>query len=110
MAQKVEVTLVDDLDGSEAQETVAFGLDGRTYEIDLSGKNEKKFRDFLMKYVEAGRRTGGKAPKGTNRKAAAGGNSETAAIRAWAKENGHEVSARGRVPASIQEAYKKANA
>lgn len=56
MAQKVEVLLVDDLDGSQAQQTVKFGLDGHTYEIDLSGDNEARLRQALEPYVAGGRR------------------------------------------------------
>ncbi|MGN7135790.1 histone-like nucleoid-structuring protein Lsr2 [Streptomyces pseudogriseolus] len=110
MAQKVQVLLVDDIDGGEADETVTFGLDGKTYEIDLSEGNADELRKLLEPYVKAGRKTG------TNRGAAAGTRTRSAATRqpgepsaeeyrAWAAENGYEVSARGRVPASIKEAY-----
>ncbi|MDI3388901.1 Lsr2 family protein [Streptomyces sp. B-S-A8] len=111
MAQKVQVLLVDDLDGGEADETVTFALDGKQYEIDLTTANADKLRGLLGPYVKGGRRTGGRSAggRGKARAAASGGSENTAQIRAWAKENGYEVNDRGRVPASIREAYEKAN-
>ncbi|MCX5525702.1 MULTISPECIES: histone-like nucleoid-structuring protein Lsr2 [Streptomyces] len=110
MAQKVQVLLVDDLDGGEADETVTFALDGKTYEIDLTTANADKLRSLLDPYVKGGRRTGGRASGGRGKaRAAVGGSQDTAQIRAWAKENGYEVNDRGRVPATIREAYEKAN-
>ncbi|MFJ6832284.1 Lsr2 family protein [Streptomyces sp. NPDC091209] len=110
MAQKVQVLLVDDLDGGEADETVTFALDGKTYEIDLTTANADKLRGLLDPYVKGGRRTGGRASGGRGKaRAASGGSQDTAQIRAWAKENDYEVNDRGRVPASIREAYEKAN-
>ncbi|MGW1530445.1 histone-like nucleoid-structuring protein Lsr2 [Streptomyces sp. NPDC002159] len=111
MAQKVQVLLVDDLDGGEADETVTFALDGKTYEIDLTSSNADKLRGLLDPYVKGGRRTGGRASggRGKARAAASGGSQDTAQIRAWAKEHGLEVNERGRIPANIREAYEKAN-
>lgn len=111
MAQKVQVLLVDDLDGGEADETVTFALDGKSYEIDLTTANADKLRGLLEPYLKGGRRTGGRASGRGKARATAvgGGNQDTAAIRAWAKDNGFEVNDRGRVPASIREAYDKAN-
>jgi hypothetical protein len=108
MAQKVQVLLIDDLEGGDAHETVTFGLDGRTYEIDLKDKNAEKLRATLEGFVKAGRRTGGRAGRKAGPKAAGG--SDTAEIRAWAKANGYDVNDRGRVPAGVREAYEKANA
>ncbi|MFI1408724.1 Lsr2 family protein [Streptomyces sp. NPDC020707] len=109
MAQKTVVTLIDDINGGEADETLVFGLDGKSFEIDLNGANAKKLRKALEKYIEAGRKTGGRsATRGRGAVAKAGGE-DTAAIRAWAKENGYDVNDRGRVPANIREAYAKAN-
>ncbi|GAB2573682.1 Lsr2 family protein [Streptomyces capparidis] len=115
MAQKVQVLLVDDLDGGEADETVTFALDGVSYEIDLTTENADKLRKLLSPYVDSGRKTGGRAGRGRGRggRGASGGggsSQDTAKIRAWAKENGYEVNDRGRVPASIREAYEKAHA
>jgi hypothetical protein len=110
VAQKVQVLLVDDLDGGEADETVTFALDGKTYEIDLTTANADKLRGLLEPYVKGGRRTGGRASGGRGKaRASSSGSQDTAAIRAWAKENGYEVNDRGRVPASIREAYENAN-
>ncbi|MBO3674143.1 Lsr2 family protein [Streptomyces sp. 4503] len=110
MAQKVQVLLVDDLDGGEADETVTFSLDGKSYEIDLTTNNADKLRDALEPYTKGGRRTGGRASGGRGKaRAASGGSQDTAKIRAWAKENGYEVNDRGRVPATVREAYEKAN-
>ncbi|OEU94388.1 histone-like nucleoid-structuring protein Lsr2 [Streptomyces oceani] len=111
MAQKVQVLLVDDLEGGEADETVTFALDGKSYEIDLNTANADKLRDALADFVKAGRRAGRSGRgKGGGRTASSGGGSgpDTAKIRAWAKEQGYEVNDRGRVPANIREAYEKA--
>lgn len=100
--------LTDDLDGSEATETVRFGLDGREYEVDLSKKNAKSLRDGLKRYVEVGRRTGGRR---TSRIGSSTGSDRAhlSAIRAWARQQGMEVSERGRISARVQEAYNKAH-
>ncbi|MDJ0384919.1 Lsr2 family protein [Streptomyces sp. G-G2] len=111
MAQKVQVLLVDDLDGGEADETVTFALDGKTYEIDLTTANAEKLRGLLDPYTKGGRRTGGRAAAGRakgGRTAAAAGNPDTAEIRAWAKAKGLSVNDRGRVPSDIREAYENA--
>jgi hypothetical protein len=110
VAQKVQVLLVDDLDGGEADETVTFSLDGKSFEIDLTTANAEKLRNSLADFVKAGRRTGGRASSGRGKaRAASGGSQDTAKVRAWAKENGYNVNDRGRVPADIREAYEKAN-
>ncbi|GFH39202.1 histone-like nucleoid-structuring protein Lsr2 [Streptomyces pacificus] len=111
MAQKVQVLLVDDLDGGEADETVTFALDGKTYEIDLTTANADRLRGLLEPYTKGGRRTGGRssAGRGKGRAASSTGGKDTAEIRKWAKENGYSVNDRGRVPAEIREAYEKAN-
>ncbi|MFB7263243.1 Lsr2 family protein [Streptomyces nojiriensis] len=107
MAQKVQVLLVDDLDGGEADETVTFALDGKTYEIDLTTANAEKLRGLLDPYTRGGRRTGGPASTGRakGRAAVASGNPDTAEIRAWAKSQGLSVNDRGRVPQDIRDAY-----
>jgi hypothetical protein len=114
VAQKVQVLLVDDITGGEADETVTFALDGATYEIDLTTENADKLRGLLAEYVEAGRRTGGRSSRGRGRAtrsaASVATGPDTAKVRAWAKENGYEVNDRGRVPVSIREAYEKAHA
>ena len=109
MAQRVQVMLVDDLDNSDADETVTFGLDGVTYEIDLNAANAARLRDELAPWVGHARRAGGRKASG---RASSGGGARrknVSAVREWARENGHEVSERGRIPAAVQEAYDKAN-
>ena len=105
MAQKVHITLEDDLDGGEAAETVAFGLDGRSYEIDLNAKNAKGLRDALAKYVAAGRRAGGRS--GAKRRTQVGTSARE--IRDWARSNGHKVPDRGRIPGDVREAFEAAH-
>ena len=107
MAQRVNIVLTDDLDGSDAAETVTFALDGNTYEIDLSTENAAQLRSALSKFVDKARKTGGRAKPGTRRRASASGNATD--IRAWAQEQGMTVSARGRVPAEVRAAYEAAH-
>ncbi|WP_395657044.1 Lsr2 family protein [Nocardioides sp.] len=111
MAQKVNIVLVDDIDGSEAAETVSFGLDGTTYEIDLNDANAAKLRDALSTYVGHGRKVGAAPRRGGRRTsaAAAAGGPSAKEIREWARENGHDVPDRGRVSAEVREAYDKAH-
>jgi hypothetical protein len=110
VAQKTVVTLVDDLDGGEADETVSFGLDGSSYEIDLSSSNAEKLRDSLAAYVGSARRSSGRSSGGgggRGRARRSSGNS--AAIRAWAREQGLKVNERGRIPADIVAQYEKSH-
>jgi hypothetical protein len=115
MAQKVLVSLVDDLDGTEAEETVEFGLDGVSYQIDLSTDNAEELRDALAQYVEHARRAGGRkraAVRPTAKSAARPATvdrEQNQAIRAWARKNGFAVSDRGRIPSEVVEAYHKKN-
>ena len=116
MAQKVDVRFVDDLDGSEAAGTVSFALDGRAYEIDLSDDNAARLRDSLATFVAAARRTGtrrARSQRSSTSEAPAAparpSREATAAIRTWARENGHEVSERGRIPKAVVEAYQSAH-
>ncbi len=111
MAQRVQVILEDDLDQSPADETVTFGLDGVTYEIDLNEANAAKLRDAFAPYVGvarrvSGRRSTGRASTGGSRSAKA---SELAEIRTWARANGFQVSDRGRISEEVRTAYEKAN-
>ena len=105
MAQSVQIILEDDLEGGPADETIQFGVDGRQYEIDLSTANAEKLREALRPYAAAGRRAQGKITRTTGPRSSTGGNPETATIRAWAKENGHQVSDRGRIHRSVKDAY-----
>jgi hypothetical protein len=110
MAKKVTVTLVDDFDGEgPADETVEFSIDGVSYEIDLSAKNAKKLREDLKQWTDAGRRVGGRRRGRNGAPGRAGRGSidreQSAAIRDWARRNGHKVSTRGRIPAEVIEAF-----
>jgi hypothetical protein len=104
MAQSVQIILEDDLEGGEADETVQFALDGKDYEIDLSTANAEKLREALRPYAAAGRKAGRAQAHGTGGRASKS-DPDTAKIRAWAKENGHEVSDRGRIHQSVKDAY-----
>jgi len=110
MAQKIHVTLVDDIDQSPADENVTFGLDGINYEIDLSADNAQALRNALATYIGAGRRVGGRAVRGRGPSAAPKSSGDVAQIRAWARDNGYEVHERGRIQAEIREAYNTAQA
>lgn len=113
MAQKVQVTLVDDIDGSAADETVTFALDGVSYEIDLTDTHAKALRESFAEWVGHARRAGGRktpARRGNGGAAKSSSSSEAARIREWARQNGHEVSERGRISAEVREAYEKATA
>jgi len=106
MAQRINVILVDDLNGKDADETVIFGLDGADYEIDLAEANAADLRAALATYISAGRKVGGKRRKA---KAAAAGGTPAADIRQWARDNGWDVPDRGRVAAEVREAYAAAH-
>ncbi len=110
MARRTIVELTDDLDGGQAEETISFRLERTGYEIDLSKANADKFRETVSPYVGAARRTGGAATgRRRQRQAATGGSrGQAAAIREWAAANGHKVSSRGRIPASVRAAYEAA--
>jgi Lsr2 len=103
VAQKIQTIFTDDLDGSEAEETVRFGLDGVDYEIDLSADHAEQLRKALAKYVGAGRKISGSARRPSRRSGRQGvGDGSTASdVREWAKSEGIEVKERGRVPAEL---------
>jgi len=109
MAQRIQTFFIDDLDGSEAEGTVLFGLDGTQYEIDLSTGHAKELRAVLARYIDAGRRVTGTARQAgrTGRKAPVNGISNTE-VRAWAKAHGLQVKDRGRVPADVIAQYQAA--
>ncbi|MCU1633109.1 MAG: Protein lsr2 [Micrococcaceae bacterium] len=106
MAQRVQVQLVDDLDGEEATETVRFSLDGTDYEIDLTQKNADSLRSALAEYVDKGRK-GGSGQPSANTKAPSfrSKREDTQQIRQWAQDNGRNPSSRGRITQSIIDAY-----
>jgi cell division protein ZapA (FtsZ GTPase activity inhibitor) len=116
MAKKITVILIDDVDGeTRADETVEFGIDGASYEIDLSSENAAKLRSLLDVWVSSARKMSGRRQAAKPTIVAAGTKSrvsadreQSAAIREWARRNGQKVSARGRISAEITEAYKRA--
>ena len=119
MAQQTTVRFIDDLDGSDAVGTVTFSLENRAYEIDLSDENTDKLHDALAPFIEHGRQVSGRgAGRGRRRaqtqpseekKPARSNRAETAAIREWARANGHKVNDRGRISKSVVEAYQAAS-
>ena len=111
MAKQTITRITDDLDGSPDARTVRFGLDGVLYEIDLSDVNEKQLRTIMEPFVQAGRRAGGQDLERRNQAGTlvfAARRERNAAIRAWARDSGHELAARGRIPAEVIEAYERA--
>lgn len=111
MAQRVVVQLVDDLTGEDikagAGETVTFALDGQQYSIDLTSKNADKFRGLFQEYIAVASKVGRKS-SGRGAKSAQSGTSASE-IREWARSHGHTVPDRGRIPASVREAYEAAH-
>ncbi len=109
MAQKVQVVLVDDIDGGSADETVAFALDGVTYEIDLSKKNAAKLRDEFAPWVGSARKVTSTRGRRSGGRPRSGRSGDTAAVRAWARENGIAVNERGRISADVLAQYQAAH-
>ncbi|WP_134765545.1 Lsr2 family protein [Nocardioides sp. 1609] len=110
MAQKVNIILVDDIDGSEATETVTFGLDGASYEIDLNDDHAQELREALAGYVGNARKVAG-SRRGARRSSAPAetGGASAAEVRDWARSNGFDVPERGRIPGAVREAFDAAN-
>jgi hypothetical protein len=111
MAKKTLVVIEDDLNGKPATETVAFAIDGVSYEIDLSDANAARLRKVFGAYIYAGRRVGGTVAvrRGGGRPAATD-RDQLSAIRAWARGHGYAISDRGRIPNHITELYHSAAA
>ena len=116
MAQRVNIILVDDIDGKDADETVTFALDGVSYEIDLSAANAGKLRDALAPYVGHARRAGGSSSRrssgrrSSSRRSANGTTGPSAReVREWARSNGYNLSDRGRVSSEVRAAYDAAH-
>lgn len=112
MARRIVHQLVDDIDGTILEigegETIQFSLSNTAYEIDLTSANADAFRETLEPYISAARRSSASSPRGTARKRAAT-SPETAVIRDWARTNGYEISERGRIPATVVDAYRAAH-
>lgn len=109
MAKQTTVTLIDDIDGSEADEQVEFAIDGKSYEIDLSSANGSRLRDALAPFVSAARRSAGRRSSGASSSTSAARPStdreQNQAIREWAVQQGMKISERGRIPSNVLEAY-----
>ena len=113
MAQRVQIILEDDYDGGEADETVSFGLDGAEYEIDLSSANAAELRNALAPWLSHARKVGGRRRSRVllpPRRPPADSAGSTSDIRAWALDNGMEVSSRGRISSEVRSAYEQAHA
>jgi hypothetical protein len=111
MAQKTQITLIDDVDGTPADETVTFGLDGVTYEIDLTTAHAAELRDAVAKFVGHARKVGATSrtrSSGARGSREAGRDYNPAEVRAWATEQGIEVTARGRIPGEVLDKYRAA--
>jgi hypothetical protein len=112
VAQRTEVILIDDVDGGKAAETIAFALDGVSYEIDLSSENAAKLRDGMALWMDKGRRTGGRKARGGAVASSGSSNSERSGraaylkeLRTWARANGFQVADRGRIAPEVEEAF-----
>ncbi|WP_282944529.1 histone-like nucleoid-structuring protein Lsr2 [Cellulomonas endometrii] len=109
MAQKTQITLIDDVDGSSADETVVFGLDGVNYEIDLNAEHARELRDAAARFVGHARKVGGRAPsRAGNRTRGNGRDYEPAAVREWAASRSIDLPARGRIPGAVLDQYRAA--
>jgi Lsr2 len=108
MAQKIVTMLTDDVDGSEASESLSFTWEGHEYRIDLNEKNADKFRKAMAPYLASAQRVGRakRRDKSPGRRAS----TDAAVVRAWAVEQGYEVTERGRIPNDVREAYDNAHA
>lgn len=110
MAKKTVVLLEDDIDGSEASQTVSFALDGTEYEIDLNDDHANELREVLERFTSAGRKvTGGRGSKAASPRTSTRGGPTAKAVRKWATENGIQVNARGRIQADVVEQYEAAH-
>ncbi|HEX2807904.1 MAG TPA: Lsr2 family protein [Kineosporiaceae bacterium] len=108
MAQKIVHQLIDDIDGSEADQSIEFTWEGHEYRIDLNEKNADKFRKAIAPYLGSAQRVGGRARRG--KAPATRSPSNAAEVRAWAIENNYEVPERGRIPNDIRVAFDEVNA
>lgn len=111
MAQKVLVTYACDYDKKEIphgqERTRTFGLDGRSYEIDLCKKHSDKLDEVLKRYAAYARKTAVRGARRRRRTAAH--RQRSARIRAWAKSRGLEVSDRGRIPSEVVSQFEVAH-
>lgn len=111
MAQRIETKLICDLTGAEADETIEFGFEGKSYRIDLTKQYADAFRDIMADYVNASAVVGKSADRRTRGSGAPRANrDQTRAVREWAQKNGYNVSTRGRIPVEVQQAFDQAHA
>jgi hypothetical protein len=106
VAQKVQTLYVDDIDGSEAEGTVRFALDGTDYEIDLSAAHSQALRNSLQTFIAHARKVGGARRTTRGRRSTTA--TDTTAVRAWARGQGIDIKERGRVPADVVARYREA--
>ena len=109
MAKKTIVLLEDDIDGSEASETISFALDGSEYEIDLNEGHANELREVLARFTSAGRKVSGGRGRPAGRSKSWQGGPDAKAVRMWAVDNGIQVNARGRIQAEVVEKYEAAH-
>lgn len=110
MASKLQVLLLDDVDGGTAVETVTFALDGSSYEIDLSAENAQQLRERFTTWIPHARKSGRSARSGASaRTARPSGGPDLNDVRNWARDNGFQVSDRGRISVQVMEAYQAAH-
>jgi|SRR6476620_6911958 len=109
MAKKTLVVLEDDIDGSEATETLSFALDGSEYEIDLNDGHAGELREALARFTKAGRKVAGGRGRSSARSKTSQGGPDAKAVRMWAVENGIQVNTRGRIQAEVVEKYEAAH-
>ena len=113
MAQKVIREFIDDIDGSEAERTFPFAVDGTNYEIDLSSQNIKEFNEAIGGFVESARKVKasghGRRVHKTSTSDSGRSREQTQAVREWARQQGHSINDRGRIPVSIQQAFDQAH-
>jgi hypothetical protein len=109
VAQKVNVILIDDIDGSEAAETVSFGLDGTQYEMDLNLRHAGELRTLVAPFIEKARKVTGPGTRPTRQRRSDVNDRKSKEIRDWARERGLKVNDRGRIPAEIVAEYETEN-
>lgn len=110
MSQRVTVVLTDDIDGSVADSTQTFALNGISYEIDLNEANTEALKAALAPWIAAARKAGGRAATSrAGRGSVRSKRGEVRELREWARANGYTVSDRGRISAEVQSAFRAAH-
>ena len=105
MAKETIVRITDDIDGSDAVESIRFGFRGIDYDIDLNAKNVAAMEKSLEKWIQHGQKSEPTGIRSRQRRTPVKSKDQTAAVREWARANGYKVSDRGRIAAEVQEAY-----